>query len=48
MELLKSCFIKLIEKYFYNNKIDAVVIGAGTGGGVTGISRKLKENLKNV
>ena len=31
-----------------DNKIDYVFVGVGTGGQITGISRKLKENLPNV
>ncbi|KAI1719494.1 pyridoxal-phosphate dependent enzyme domain-containing protein [Ditylenchus destructor] len=33
--------------YSCDNKVDAVVIGAGTGGTVTGIARKLKERVPN-
>jgi cystathionine beta-synthase len=28
--------------------LDAVVLGTGTGGGITGISRKLKEKNPNI
>jgi len=37
-EILKSC----------NSKVDMLVCGAGTGGTVTGIARKLKENCPEV
>ena len=35
LELLEQC----------DHKIDAIVIGAGTGGTITGIARRLKEKL---
>ena len=38
-EFVKFCFLA--------GKLDMVVIGAGTGGTVTGIARKVKEKLPN-
>jgi len=34
--------------YQCDNKLDAVVIGAGTGGTITGIARKIKEFNKDI
>lgn len=31
-----------------DGKLDYIFIGAGTGGSITGVGRKLKENLPNV
>lgn len=34
--------------YQLDNKIDYIFIGAGTGGAITGIARKVKEVIPNV
>ena len=33
---------------YFSGKIDMIVIGAGTGGTVSGIARKLKEKIPNL
>jgi cystathionine beta-synthase len=33
--------------YTCDNKLDGVVVGAGTGGTITGIAKKIKERLPN-
>lgn len=33
--------------YACDDKLDAIVIGAGTGGTLTGIARKIKERIPN-
>lgn len=43
------CLFKFIFFFscFFVGKLDMVVIGAGTGGTVTGIARKMKQKLPN-
>ena len=38
----------LFYMFFTDGKIDYVVLSAGTGGTITGISRKLKEKIPGV
>ena len=33
---------------YFKGKLDMVVMGAGTGGTITGIARKLKEKIPNI
>lgn len=41
-------FIKHTHTHMITGQLDMVIIGAGTGGTVTGIGRKMKEKLPNV
>lgn len=53
--MVSVCTFTFIILYFYQThthmitgQLDMVIIGAGTGGTVTGIGRKMKEKLPNV
>ena len=39
---------KLIVDVLFSGKVDMVVLGAGTGGTITGVARKIKEKCPNV
>lgn len=57
MSILKQEGLKLIFSHLkmclfvitlFSGKVDMVVLGAGTGGTITGVARKIKEKCPNV